>query len=231
MAQKTDIKILTSLKGFIFDMDGTLLESMGLWDKLYADLFASNGLAMPNDYTLAVNHLKLADCAEYTVRNTPIKMSAAEIEEFWFERARKAYAEDVPLKPYAAKLLSLLKNRGGKIGAATALGEDLFLPCLQRHKIATLFSSGTSIDEVGAGKDCPDVYLRECAKLGLTPSRCAVVEDSHVGIESAKRAGFFTIGVYDPASADHWDTLKYYADIAAHSLRQVYYAFKNAYNG
>lgn len=227
MAEKQD-RSLTSLKGFIFDMDGTLLESMGVWDRLYEELFAENGLTMPSDYLFEVNHLKLADCADYTVRNTPIKLTADEIERFWQERALKAYSEDVGLKPYAAKLLSLLWKNGFRIGIATALGEDLFEPCLKRNGVAGFFASGTSIDEVGAGKDRPDVYIRECSKLGLRPSQCAVVEDSHIGIESAKRAGFFTIGIYDEASAEHWDTLKHYADIAATELRQVYYAVKNA---
>ena len=90
MAERPDRKILSSLKGFIFDMDGTLLESMGLWDKLYADLFAEDGLTMPDGFSLAVNHLKLSDCAEYAVRNTPIRMSREEVEEFWHERAREA---------------------------------------------------------------------------------------------------------------------------------------------
>lgn len=230
MAEKSNREILSSLKGFIFDMDGTLLESMGLWDKLYADLFAEDGLTMPDGFSLAVNHLKLSDCAEYAVRNTPIRMSREEVEEFWHERALEAYSDRVPLKPYAAKLLSLLVKHGGRIGVATALGEDLFWPCLKLHGVAPLFWSGTSIEEVGVGKDRPDVYLRECSKLGLKPSQCAVFEDSHIGIASAKNAGFFTVGVFDAASAEHWDTLKLYADIACHSLRQAYYAFKNAYN-
>lgn len=230
MAERSDCEILSSLKGFIFDMDGTLLESMGLWDKLYADLFAEDGLTMPDGFSLAVNHLKLSDCADYAVHNTPIKMTRDEIEEFWHEHALEAYSDKVPLKPYAAKLLSLLVNHGGRIGVATALGEDLFWPCLKQNGVAPLFWSGTSIEEVGVGKDRPDVYLRECSKLGLKPSQCAVFEDSHIGIASAKNAGFFTVGVFDAASADRWDTLKFYADIACHSLRQAYYAFKNAYN-
>ena len=230
MAERSDCEILSSLKGFIFDMDGTLLESMGLWDKLYADLFAEDGLTMPDGFSLAVNHLKLSDCADYAVHNTPIKMTRDEIEEFWHEHALEAYSDKVPLKPYAAKLLSLLVNHGGRIGVATALGEDLFWPCLKQNGVAPLFWSGTSIEEVGVGKDRPDVYLRECSKLGLKPSQCAVFEDSHIGIASAKNAGFFAVGVFDAASADHWDTLNFYADIACHSLRQAYYAFKNAYN-
>ena len=56
-------------------------------------------------------------------------------------------------------------------------------------------------------------------------------EDSHIGIASAKKAGFFTVGLYDAASAEHWDTLKYHSDLACRSLRQAYYAFKNAYSG
>ena len=230
MAERSDSKILKSLKGFIFDMDGTILDSMGLWDRLYAELFAADGLTLPTDFALAVNHLKLSDCAEYAARNTPVKMSREQIEEFWHERALEEYSDKVPLKHYAAKLLSLLVKHGGRIGVATALGEDLFWPCLKQHGVAPLFWSGTSIDEVGVGKDKPDVYLRECSKLGLKPSECAVFEDSHIGIESAKKAGFFTVGIYDAASAEHWDTLKYYADIACRSLRQAYYAFKNAYN-
>ncbi len=229
MAERSNSEILTSLRGFIFDMDGTLVDSMGLWDSLYEELFAANRLTMPSDYTLAINHLKLADCAEYTVRNTPIKMTAQEIADFWHDRALEHYSSDVQLKPYAAKLLSLLSKHGVKMGVATALGEDLFAPCLRHNGVASFFSSGTSIDEVGAGKDKPDVYLREAAKLGLSPRQCAVVEDSHIGLASAKAAGFFAIGVFDKASEQHWDSVRMTADLAAHELRQVYYAMKNAY--
>lgn len=213
--------MIKNIKGFIFDLDGTLLDSMQLWGKVYKKLFEQNGLAMPDGYILAVNHLSLQDCADYTISCSDIKLSANEIISEWKRLAAYEYAHNVTLKQGARELLQTLRDKGIKLGVATALSYDLFVPCLQRLGIYGMFDSFTSIEEVSRGKNFPDIYLKACEKLSLTPDVTAVAEDSHVGVKSAKAGGFFTIGVYDKASATHTDEIKSTCDFYAQSLGDI----------
>ena len=90
---------------------------------------------------------------------------------------------------------------GKSIGVATALDSSLYVPCFRRLNFDGMFRSVTTVAEVGKDKRYPDVYLVECEKMGLTPDRCAVLADSITGATSAKRGGFYMVGVFD-ADAD-----------------------------
>lgn len=212
---------MTSLKAYIFDLDGTLLDSMGVWDKVYAAPFEEYGIDVPDDYMMKVNHMSLKDCVKYTLYNTPLPCDADRLNGIWWKNAYREYAENVPLKEGADELLRFLHSAGIRLAVATASPYSLFVPCLKRLGVYDLFDVFVSTDEVERGKDSPDVYLKAAERLALSPEKCAVIEDSHVGIASAKAAGFFTVGVYDKASEKYEDLIKRYADVYVHSLFEV----------
>lgn len=201
------------IRGFIFDLDGTLLDSMSLWDEIYAAPFREYGIDVPDGYLLKVNHMGLDDCVRYTLAATPLPCDGEKLVSMWYEHASKAYEESVGAKEGAASLLSALRAKGIRLAVATALPYALFVPCLRRLGIYDAFDFFSSTDDVKLGKDSPDVYLSAARGLGLKPEECVVAEDSHIGIASAKRAGFFTAGVYDAASSSRREEIEKFADV------------------
>lgn len=186
------------LKGYIFDLDGTLFASTGIWRGIYADTLAHFGKEMPDDYVTAVTHLDIARGTAYTAER--FGLDQREVERLWREKAAKAYGEVVSLTPHATELLSAIRACGGRLAVATALDEDLSKMCLTRHGAEGFFQVIATVKDAGRDKRFPDVYLAAAKGLGLAPSDCAVVEDGLTGARTAKRAGFFVAGVRDAAS-------------------------------
>lgn len=209
------------IQGYIFDLDGTLFDSMQVWMEIYKSLFTEHGKTMPEGYLYHVNHLSLDDGAKYTAEHTDVNLSKEYIAEFWKKKAQDKYTNEVKLKPYAYELLNLLSQKGKLMGIATASNKDNVRPCLVNNDIIKFFHSITSVDEVPRGKDFPDIYLKECQKMGLEPKHCAVVEDSYVGALSAKNGGLLSIGVYDESGKEHNKDLRKNCDIYIDSLKEL----------
>ena len=181
-----------SFEGYIFDLDGTLLDSMGLWDDIYVKVLGDFNIKAPSDYLFNVNHMSLCDGAAYTVERFRLEgvVKKEEIADMWTRLSKNQYESTVPLKNGAADFLHCLSGMGKTLGVATALSKELYMPCLERLGILRLFKATTSIDEVSRGKEFPDIYLRECEKIGAVPKNTVVFEDSLTGIKSASCGGF-----------------------------------------
>ena len=160
---------LRGFQCFLFDLDGTLLDSMPLWDKVYLQTLAHFGISVPADYLMHVNHLSVRDGAVYTVQSLGLDTTPEEIIRIWASLGTAAYRDSIQLKPHAADLLRLLRADGKTLGIATALGKGFFESCLARNGVLSLFSDSTSVEEVGRGKDSPAIYLRACEKAGAAP--------------------------------------------------------------
>lgn len=210
-----------SFEGYIFDLDGTLLDSMEVWRKIYAAPFKEAGMSMPKNLLEQINHLSLNDSARFTVERTGLPFSPAELVEKWTGTARWVYAHDVGLKEGAKELLLELYRRGKRIGIATANPQGIFEACLKREGIADLFMSATSVDEVPRGKGFPDIYREEARRLGLSAGECLVFEDSHMGVRGAKDGGFAVVGVYDKQSEKFAAQMQKECDAYVRSLAEL----------
>ncbi len=217
------IQPLHGLKCFLFDLDGTLLDSMPLWDRVYLQTLEKFGRAVPSDYLMHVNHLSVRDGAVYTVQSLGLDTTPEEIIRIWTSLGEAAYRDSILLKPHAADLLRLLRADGKTLGIATALGKGFFESCLQRNGVLQLFSASTSVEEVGRGKDSPAIYLRACEKAGASPAETAVFEDSLTGAVSAKSAGFFVVGVYDASAEAQRAEMIRTADLYITDYRELMY--------
>ena len=134
----------------VFDLDGTLLDSLGVWARVDAEFFARRGMEMPADYIAAISGLGFQDCAEYTRRRFDLPETADQILAEWTEMAAAEYAGNVALKPGAARYLRALKRAGVRLAVATVLPERFFAPCLKRHGLCDLFDAICTSAEVGA---------------------------------------------------------------------------------
>ena len=181
----------------LFDLDGTLLDSLGIWAKIDREFFHQNGLEMPADYTASISGLSFIQTAEYTKKRFGLSESAEEIAAVWHEMCKDEYANSVLLKPGADVYLKKLRQSGKKLAVVTTLTRELYEPVLRRNQVYDLFDAFATTDESGQEKSSGEVYRLAAKKLNVQNADCAVFEDICEGIEGAKRAGMCACLVYD----------------------------------
>ncbi len=192
---------MENFRAALFDLDGTILDSMGVWEEIDIVFLEKRGFSVPEDYARQISVLRFEDAAVYTKERFALPESPQAIIDEWNEMALMWYGDKVGLKPYAAEYLKKLHDRGVKLAVATALPASLYTPCLTHNGIYALFDAFASTDEVGCGKERPDVYLLAAERLGAKPGDCMVFEDVLPGVLSAANAGMRVCGVYDACAA------------------------------
>lgn len=205
--------MFNNLEGAIFDLDGTLIDSMWIWSKIDYDYLSKRGIALPPDLKDDIAHLSFDDTAKYFKTRFKLGESTEEIKREWNEMALHEYAHNIVLKEGALDFLQLLKSKEIKIGLATSNSRQLLELVLKRNRVYQYFDTITTTDEVSRGKNFPDVYLLTAEKLGLQPETCIVFEDILPAIIGAKAAGMKVIGVHDLASAHQKDDIRRLADV------------------
>lgn len=187
----------------IFDMDGTLVDSTGWWRRMEIRYLLDHGAQPGPELDALVARLKpltLEDAArvfidELGFRQTP-QAIAAEMNAMMEEN----YRFRVPLRDGVADYLDALRRRGARMCTASATDAPLVKICLERTGIASYFDFMISCADVGASKDRPDVYLEAARRFNAAPGDCAVFEDSLKALNTAKNAGFYTVGIYDESN-------------------------------
>ena len=185
------------IKGAIFDLDGTILDSTFIWKKVDSDFFKMHDMEVPSDYLENISAMNIYDIARYTIKTYKFNYTVEELVDLWNNMAINEYTNNVLIKPYVKEYLIELKSMGIKLGIATALDTILYEPCLKRNGIFDLFDDHRSLSTMKNGKDSPDIYLYVANKLKVNPNECIVFEDIVKGCRSAKSAGFYVIGVND----------------------------------
>lgn len=192
---------MKKIKAAVFDLDGTLLDSMHIWNEIDCAFLTRRGIAVPADYMLEVAHLGSYQTAVYTKKRFGLSESPEEMIAEWLEMAIRFYAEEAALKKGAFDYLSALHESGVRLAVATANSPELYLPALRRTGTLSLFGAVVNIDEVKRSKGFPDIYRLACERLNVKEEEAAVFEDLYLGVKGAKDGGFYTVGVYDPTSA------------------------------
>ncbi|MBN1891322.1 MAG: HAD family phosphatase [Clostridiales bacterium] len=202
-------------QGSIFDLDGTILDSMSMWMDIDIRFLGEFGIRATEDYSQAVKTMGFRKAAEYTVSRYGLSLTPDEVIARWNEMADSAYASEIRLKEGAADYLKRLRDSGQKLAVATALGLDAVEQVLSNNRVIALFDTFTMVHEVSRDKSYPDIYLLAAERLGLAPSECTVYEDILLGIRAAKSAGFSVCGVYDFSSHKDWEQIQ---EVADHSI-------------
>ena len=184
----------------IFDMDGTLIDSTGIWHEIDKEFFAKRGMELPKDYAQHIVHLGLTQAAVYTKETYHLKESIQEIMQEWHDMSIDMYKYHVPLKEGALELLKLFKKNGVKMAIATANDEPLYRPCIDRLGIGKYFDEIADVNTAKEGKQSAKIYLDLAKKLASEPQNTLVLEDMPTCVKTAFKSGFLTVAVYDDAS-------------------------------
>lgn len=200
------------MRAALFDLDGTLLDSLGVWADIDRAFLNARGHAVPPDYTSSIRGLSFQQTAEYTKQRFGLTESVEEIMEIWHFMCERAYVGEVRLKSGAEAYLKKLKQAGVLLGVVTTLTPRLYEPALKRNGVLDLFDTFATTDETGQDKQSGKVYQLAAQRLGLESPQCTVYEDLRQGLAGAKKCGMRTVLVYDPHNADTFEQSRLLAD-------------------
>ena len=197
----------------IFDMDGTLVDSMVYWKHLAAEFLESKGVREVSPAVLEkIKPMTMTESAALFIREYGLPGTAEGVAAEMNAMMDEHYRRDIPLRPGVFAYLEGLRRRGVAMCVASATAEELMEACLTRLGVAQHFSFLLSCEEVGTGKNRPDVFWEAARRLGAQPKDIAVYEDALYAADTAKQAGFYTIAVWDDSNQSQWETLTALAD-------------------
>ncbi len=203
---------MIKIKGAIFDVDGTILDSMGIWLKITGDFFRDNGINVSNEELLSYQSMSFEESLVGIQHDYLPHMDTSEMFDDFSRRAAEEYAQNIPAKDGVCEYITTLYNNGVKLAVATSGFPQLVKASLTRIGVYDYFDAFAYSAEVGCSKSNPDIYLLAAQRLGLEPKDCTVYEDIVTGIKSAKAAGFMTVAIMDDTNAADKDRLIQHSD-------------------
>ena len=185
------------IKGAIFDMDGTLIDSMFIWDTFGEDYLKTFGIQPKENLTEVFKTFTLEQAANYYRDNYGIRLSVSEIVEGINNMVAEIYRTKVALKPGIDDFLKRMQHSGVKMCVATVTDRPVAEEVLKRLNIYEYFSAIFTCGEVGCNKETPDIYRKALKHLGTEKSETVVFEDVLHALKTAKEDGFKVAAVYD----------------------------------
>ncbi|WP_432665793.1 HAD family phosphatase [Wukongibacter baidiensis] len=192
--------MLKDIKAVIFDLDGTLVDSMWIWKAIDIEYLAKRGHELPEDLQKAIEGKSFTETAIYFKETFNLTDTIEEIKEEWNEMASDFYRNRIDLKGGVREFIEMIKSREIKLGLGTSNSRELAIEVLKKHDIYKHFDTIRTSCEVEKGKPHPDVFLKAAEDLNVKPDECIVFEDTYAGVLAAKRAGMRVVAISDELS-------------------------------
>jgi HAD superfamily hydrolase (TIGR01509 family) len=203
----------------IFDLDGTLADSMHLWGQICRDWLLGYGKEPEDNLAAALSSMSLTQAAEYVITTYGVRLPPADVIGQWESMVLEAYRTRVALKPGASELVRALAGRGMKLAIATSCFPAACEAVLARHRLRRFFSALVYTDEIKSpegrtlNKTFPQIWLAAAARLGTAAEKCLVFEDMSAALKGVRAAGMGFAAVWD-ASCPDWPAFSAQADLA-----------------
>lgn len=198
--QNPNAGMMQGKEAVIFDLDGSLVDSMWIWKDIDIEYLGRFGIELPEKLQSEIEGMSFSETAVYFKERFDIPDSLEQMKEDWNRMAWDKYMNEVPLKPGVLEFLKECRKRGIKLGIATSNSRELVENIAAAHNLRDYFSCIMTGCEVKKGKPSPDIYLAVAENLQVEPSKCLVFEDIIPGIQAGKNAGMEVCAVEDDYS-------------------------------
>lgn len=182
----------------LFDLDGTLVDSSGVWLQIDLDFTAKRGLPHTQEYHDFVAHTTAPTAAQFTKEYYGLSESAEEIMQEWSAQALYEYTHHIQAKPHVHAYLEQCQQQGARMAVVTSSAPELCRATLKKNGLSHYFERLLFAQEFGIEKQNPALFQAVAETLGVSCSTCLVYDDSPLACRGAKSAGMQVIGVYDP---------------------------------
>lgn len=204
--------MLTNIKACLFDMDGTLVDSMHIWKDIDIAFLGRFGYELPPNLQKEIEGMAFKETAQYFKEHFDLPLSIEEIMNCWNEMAFRVYSEEIDYKPGAFAFIKKLKEIGIKTAICTSNSKELVAAVGEHLGFLPYFDTVITACEVGAGKPAPDIYLEAARRVDVSPKECLVFEDIVMGLTAGKRAGMKLCAVEDAFSVEQREEKRAMAD-------------------
>lgn len=199
-------------KYYIFDFDGTLVDSMPYWINMDFDLMKSCGIEPNEELHKTLWTMSVTEMAKYCIEHFNLDKSVEEITTAIYGVMTKHYIEDIKLKEGVKEVLDKLKAEGCKLGIVTLSAGKIVRACLKANNAEEYFDSIITTMDTGLSKRDDGIYLKALEDLGCKAEEAVYIDDSEYALKSGKRLGFTTIGVYEKCNVEGTNNIKEVSD-------------------
>ncbi|MCI8495344.1 MAG: HAD family phosphatase [Lachnospiraceae bacterium] len=213
--------MLENVQSVIFDLDGTLVDSMWLWHDIDVEFLEKRGLTLPETYQHDIEGMSFTETAVYTRELFHLEESVEELKSIWNQMAIEKYTHEVEFKPGAEAFLNHCRQQNISLGIATSNSRELVEAVASALNLWNYIQEAVTACEVSHGKPAPDVYLEAARRLSSNPENCLVFEDVPMGIRAGKNAGMRVCAVEDFFSAQQIQEKRKLADYYISNYEQV----------
>ncbi|MBQ8525264.1 MAG: HAD family phosphatase [Clostridia bacterium] len=193
---------------YIFDMDGTLIDSMPAYCGAMLRFLENHNISYPEDIVKIITPLGISGAAKYFIESLKADISADKIAQEVLQDMYTAYTTTIPAKEHVIETVKKLKESGHSLSVLTASPHMTLDPCLKRLGIYELFDHVWSCEDFGTTKSDVKIYHEAAKRLGTTAENCIFLDDNCNAITTAKKSGMTVYGVYDPSSEEYIEEMK-----------------------
>ncbi|MBD5504325.1 MAG: HAD family phosphatase [Lachnospiraceae bacterium] len=209
------------IEAIIFDLDGSMVDSMWLWKAIDIEYLGKFGISLPDNLQMCIEGMSFSETAVYFKERFNLPDDLDTIKAEWNRMAWDKYTYEVPVKEGVTELLEYCMEHGIKAGIATSNSRELVENVVKVHGLNQYFECIMTGCDVAKGKPAPDIYLEVAKELNVAPENCLVFEDIIPGIQAGKAAGMRVCAVYDKYSEYQDNEKRIQADYYTYHFREL----------